>query len=90
MANSPQARKRIRQNEKQRLHNKQQKSRCSTAVKKTVQAIENNLLDEAKQLFKECTSLLDRLAGKNIIKKNTAARKKSRIARKIKKLEQAG
>lgn len=84
MANSPQARKRDRQMKKRRLHNHSQKSEMRSAIKKVLTAIDEKKVDLAQQAFKSATILVDRLAGRNIIKLNKAARIKSRLNARVK------
>ena len=84
MANSAQARKRARQAETQRQHNTSLRSTLRTAIKKARKAIEAGDKDAAQVVFKESTSVVDRIADKNIIHKNKAARHKSRLAAAIK------
>lgn len=85
MANSPQARKRARQNEKRELHNSSQRSAMRTSIKKLLKAIQNKDKSGAQENFKQATSLIDRLAGK-LIHANKAARLKSRLSVRIKEL----
>jgi small subunit ribosomal protein S20 len=84
MANTAQARKRVRQSEKQRKHNAGQRSAFRTAVKKVNKAIEAGDKAAAEQIFKESVSTIDRLADKQVFHKNKAARHKSRLAQAIK------
>ncbi|MCH9643272.1 MAG: 30S ribosomal protein S20 [Gammaproteobacteria bacterium] len=84
MANSAQARKRDRQMQKRRLHNHSQKSEMRSAIKKVLTAIDEKKSDIAKEAFKAATVLIDRLAGRNIIKLNKAARIKSRLNARVK------
>ncbi len=83
MANLKSAKKRIRSNERKRLRNVRVKSTIKTEIKKVEQAISDGNLEAAKAQFSEMASVLDSAATKGIIKKNTASRKKSRIAKKI-------
>ncbi len=78
MAHHKSAIKRIRQSEKRRLRNKAYKSKMKTFIKK-VRTSES--YEEALQRLKEAYSVIDKLAQKGIIKKNTAANKKARLAR---------
>jgi small subunit ribosomal protein S20 len=89
MANSAQARKRIRQSEKQREHNTAQRSAFRTAVKKVKKAIELGDKVAAQNVFQESVSIIDRLADKKIYHKNKAARHKSRLASAIKAMAAA-
>ncbi len=81
MANSKQAEKRIRQNEKRRMRNKMAKSKIRTATKKFEVAVHKKNKEEASIAFSEMVKLMDTAAGKGIYHKNTVARKKSRMAK---------
>lgn len=80
MANTKQSIKRIEINEKKREQNLAMKSELKTVVKKARTAIADNA-DNKVELQKVTEKTLDQAAAKGIIKKNTAARKKSRIAK---------
>jgi small subunit ribosomal protein S20 len=82
LANTSSAEKRIRQERKRTIHNRAQRSRLKTALKK-VSSTTNPT--EAQDAFKEVSALLDRLATRRIIHRNKAARKKSQLARKLAK-----
>ncbi len=84
MANSAQARKRIRQNETHRQHNTSQRSEMRTMIKKTLTAI-NSAVATSKEDFVKAVSMIDRMANKKIIHKNKAARQKSRLNARLKK-----
>ncbi len=84
MANTAQAKKRARQNAKQRLHNMAQRSAYRTAVKKVRKAVEAGDKVAAQSIFQECVSTMDRLADKRVVHKNKAARQKSRLSAAIK------
>lgn len=86
MANTAQARKRARQAEKHRQHNASLKSAMRTTVKNTRKAIASGDAKAAAAALAEASSKMDRLARKNIIHKNAAARYKSRLAAKVKKI----
>lgn len=85
MANIKSAQKRIKQNEKRRIKNAKVKSSIRTAAKKVQKAAEAGppAENEAKELLKSFTKKIDTAAGKNVIHWKTAARKKSRLAKKI-------
>jgi small subunit ribosomal protein S20 len=68
--------KRLRQSKVRRDHNRTRRSKMRTLVKK-VMSTENK--EEAATYLKDAVSLIDRLATKNIIHSNTAARKKSQL-----------
>ncbi|HAD09218.1 MAG TPA: 30S ribosomal protein S20 [Porticoccaceae bacterium] len=85
MANSPQARKRARQNEKRRRHNASMRSMARTYIKKVNAAIEAGDVEQAKAAYQAAVSVLDRYADKDgILHKNKAARHKSRLNKRIK------
>lgn len=85
MANSPQARKRARQNEKRRRHNASMRSMARTYIKKVDAAIKAGDVEQAKAAYQAAVSILDRYADKDgILHKNKAARHKSRLNQRIK------
>ncbi|MBN8430327.1 MULTISPECIES: 30S ribosomal protein S20 [Microbulbifer] len=86
MANSPQAKKRARQNEKRRNHNASLRSMVRTYIKKVVAAIDAGDAEKAKTAYEAAVPVIDRMADKGIIHKNKAARHKSRLNAQIKKL----
>ncbi len=87
MANSAQAKKRARQNVKQRQHNASLRSMVRTYIKKTVAAIATGEYAAATAAYKAAVPVIDRMADKGIIHKNKAARHKSRLNTKIKALQ---
>ncbi len=86
MANSPQARKRARQNDKRREHNNALRSKMRTSVKNVRKAIVAGEKDQAQAAFKIAVPVLDSMTGKGIIASNTAARYKSRMNSAIKSM----
>lgn len=86
MANTPQARKRARQNLKARAHNASLRTMARTYLKKVVNAIESGDAEAAKAAYAAAVPVLDRIADKDIIHKNKAARHKSRLNAQIKAL----
>jgi small subunit ribosomal protein S20 len=84
MANTASARKRAHQSEKQRQHNASLRSELRTAVKNARKAIEAGDKNAAQAILQRATSTIDRIADKNIIHKNKAARHKSRLAAAVK------
>ena len=89
MAHTISARKRIRQTETKRLRNKSEKSRMKTSVKKYLKAIEEKDVQSAETLIRESISLIYRTADKDVIHKNQAARKVSRMVCKLNALKAA-
>ena len=79
MANSAQARKRARQNSSRRIHNASQRSMVRTLIKRVQAAIAGGDRDAADRAYRAAVPMLDRMADRNIIHKNKAARYKSRL-----------
>ncbi|MEE4203087.1 MAG: 30S ribosomal protein S20 [Halieaceae bacterium] len=86
MANSPQARKRARQNDKRRAHNASLRSLVRTKIKQVIAATRSGDAAAARAAFDAAVPVIDRMAGRGIIKKNKAARHKSRLNAKVKAL----
>ena len=59
------------------------KSAVRTASRKLIEAVEAGKADEAKALLIEATKTIDKAAAKGVFHKNAAARRKSRLARKL-------
>ena len=86
MANSKQARKRARQSAERNGQNASQRSRVRTAVKSVRKAIAAGDKSAALASLGAAASVIDSIADKNVIHKNTAARNKSRLAQAIKSM----
>ena len=86
MANSPQAKKRSKQNERRRRHNSSQRSMVRTYLKRVDAAIEGGNIKYASEAFSAAVPVIDRMADKGVIHKNKAARHKSRLNAKVKAL----
>lgn len=86
MANTAQARKRARQSVVRNQHNSSLRSMLRTAIKRVRSAIVAGDKSSAAETLQKATSVIDRVADKNIIHKNKAARHKSRLAAAIKAL----
>ncbi len=84
MANSAQARKRVRQAEKARRHNASRRSMMRTQLKKVVYAIKAGDKEAATVAYQEAVPVIDRMANKGLIHANKAARHKSRLNAQIK------
>lgn len=78
MANHKSALKRIRANEAKRLRNRYQAKTTRTFIKR-LRNTEDKV--EAQELLNQVTSMLDRLAKKNVLHKNNAANKKSKLTK---------
>jgi len=68
---------------KRRAENFAVKSTVKTVSRKLVESVSAGKADEAKALLTKASSTIDKAAAKGVIHKNAAARKKSRLARKI-------
>lgn len=77
------AAKALRQSKKLAAHNKAIKDNIKTLIKKTKKAIEAKENDKALELVKSAIKAIDKATQKKIIKKNTGARKKSRLMKKV-------
>ena len=84
MANTAQARKRARQAVVRNKHNSSLRSMLRTSIKRVRQAIEAGDKAAATEVFQKTTSVIDRIADKQIIHKNQASRHKSRLASAVK------
>ncbi len=80
MANHQSAKKRIRQIEKKRVHNRYYAKTARNAVKALRGASEK---EAAQELLPKVASMLDKLAKKNIIHKNKAANLKSKLTKHV-------
>lgn len=81
MPNNPSAEKRMRQEQKRRLHNRMVKSIVKTNVTKARQAITSGV--DSEEAVRAAVSELDRAAKKGVIHRNNAARRKSRLMKQL-------
>jgi len=79
--------KRNRQNEKRRLRNRVYRGRARTYVRKARDIMGEGDLEAARLATKEAISELDKAAEKGILHKNNAARRKSRLMKRLNELE---
>lgn len=89
MARNPSAMKYHRQSERARLANRAKKTTIRTFTKKAVAAAEAGDFEAARKYQKVVQGLIDRAAQGSTLHANTAARKKSRLAQRIRRLEHA-
>ena len=89
MANNKSAKKRVLQNEKRRMNNCSRRSSIKTAVKKVLVAIESTTSTNVEVLFNDAQAKIARAKGKGLLHRNTAARKISRLAKKMNAAKQA-
>lgn len=83
MPNIKSAIKRVSVIEKKTLRNNMVKSEYKTAIKRFEEALANNDKAKATELFSVATRKIDQACTKGVIVKNTAARKKSNLAKKL-------
>ncbi|MEM9581629.1 MAG: 30S ribosomal protein S20 [Pseudomonadota bacterium] len=86
MANSPQAKKRARQNERRFAVNKARRSRIRTHLRRVEEAIASGDQAAAAAALKAAQPELMRGVSKGVLHKNTAARKMSRLSSRVKAL----
>lgn len=89
MSDQDSAAKRHRQSEKRRVRNRSIRSRVRNSIRTFLDAIESKNKDAATQQLGEVTKLIDAAAGKGVYHRNTAARTKSRLAKRLHVLESA-
>ncbi len=86
MANTPQSKKRARQNERRFEVNKARRSRIRTYLRKVEEALAAGDADAAKAALAAAQPELDRGVSKGVLHKNTVARKMSRLSSRVKGL----
>jgi len=86
MANSPQSKKRARQNDRRHAINKARRSRIRTYLRKVEEAIASGDQVVAKTALQEVQPELMRGVTKGVLHKNTVARKMSRLSARVKAL----
>ena len=87
MANTAQAKKRVRQAEKHRQHNASRRSAMRTSIKKVLKAIAGGDKAAAEQAYQAALPVIDRTARKGLIHANKAARHKSRLSQHIRSMQ---
>ncbi|MDR1484766.1 MAG: 30S ribosomal protein S20 [Planctomycetaceae bacterium] len=87
MPNIKSAKKRLRQNIALRERNRASRSFVRNRCKNVIQAVKEGNVEDAERLFRVATKALDQAGSRQIIHKNAAARKKSRLSAQILKLK---
>lgn len=87
MANTASAKKRVRQNEKRRMRNRVWLTRARSTVKQARITIDSEDSAASVEAVNKAISELDRAASKGVIHKRNAARRKSRLLKKLSTLE---
>ena len=86
MPNIKSAKKRVLLSREANERNKQEKSALKTTLKKFDAAIESGSKEQADSAYTAAVKAIDKAVTKGILHKNTAARKKSNITKKMNKL----
>ena len=81
------AKKRVRSSKKKEKVNRQWKDRVKNAIKDYEKLIEENNVEEAKEQLNETKSVIDKAVKNNILHKNNAARKKSRLSKMLNEIK---
>jgi small subunit ribosomal protein S20 len=87
LANIKSAIKRIRSSARKQKRNRVVRGQARSAVKKVRVTLAEGKRDEAQASLKEAISALDHAAGKGVIHKNSAARRKSRLMKQLNQLQ---
>ncbi len=88
MPNSASAKKRVRQNAKRQSINNWRKRQIKDQTKLTLKAIQDGDVSSAETEYRKTCSLLDRISSTSTIHRNTAARRKSRLSRRLRMLKE--
>jgi small subunit ribosomal protein S20 len=89
LANKPSALKRIRQNEKRRLRNRTYRGNARAQVKNARLAIEQGVVEDAREATLSAISALDKAAQKGTIHKKNASRRKGRLMKQLAAIEES-
>jgi len=87
VAHSLSAKKRVRQNAKRKIINRARKSQVKTQIKHFETALQSGDADAANEQHRLVARKLDKTAATGTMHKKTAARKKSRLAKKLNALK---
>jgi small subunit ribosomal protein S20 len=71
----------MRQSQKRRMHNRITKKVIKTLTKRTLESVAESDLEQAAVAFKQATAKIDKAGARRVLHPNTAARRKSRLAR---------
>lgn len=85
MAIKQSAKKGVRQSKRRQAMNQKRKKKVKILIKEARILVDQKKIEEAKKILPQIYKALDKAAKKNTIKKNTASRKKSRIAKMMAK-----
>lgn len=90
MPHSASAKKRLRQNLRNRERNRAAKSVIKTEIRKVLESLRGGDVPAAKEQLRTVAKKVDQAAAKNIVHRNRAARVKSRLSARIVKASKAG
>jgi len=90
MPNSKQAAKRVRQDVNRRLRNKARRTTMKNQIKNAEEVLQQGDAAASKEAIRVAMKRIDLAAKKHVIHKNTAARRKSSLSRRLRDLEQGG
>lgn len=83
MATHKSAEKRMRQNEKRRMRNASVKTHVKTRIKEVLKAVEEKDQEGSRTALYSATKAIDRAASRGVLHRNNAARKISRLTKKV-------
>jgi len=86
MPNKKSAIRRVRSSERNRIYNRFWTTRCKNAVKKVLDAVDQNNKDSLVKLFDNAQSIIDKAVTKGVMHKNTAGRRKAMMSRRVKEI----
>jgi small subunit ribosomal protein S20 len=86
MPNKKSAERRVRVAERNRVYNRYWTTRCKNAVKKVLEAVDAKNGEAAAKTFDTAQSVIDKAVVKGVMHRNTAARRKKMMARRLKTL----
>jgi len=86
--NTASAKKRVRQNAKRRSLNNWRKRRIKDQTKTFLKAIQEQNVEQAEAEYRKTCALLDKTSCTSTMHRNTAARRKSRLSRRLNDLKQ--
>ena len=89
MPNKKSAERRVRIAERNRLYNRYWTTRCKTALKRLMEAVESKDSEAAAKSFNVAQSVIDKAVVKGVMHRNTASRRKELMARHLKSLQTA-
>lgn len=88
LANTASAKKRIRSSERKRLRNQVHRSRARTRLRRAKQLIAEGELEAAQEAVRSAVGSLDRAVARGVIHKNSAARRKARLMRRLREAQE--